>query len=179
MAVGLGWWSLLINEFERESQAVAALHNKGLDVSWCCGGPVWLVKLVGPGNLRPIHHVVSIRRHIYEDENGMAGDEADVSSVVDSDLDYVRKWSRLQQLFLGHTRITDAGLKNVEGLRELDVLDLEGAPITDTGLAHLRDLPRLRFLVLDSTRVTGAGLRHLTGLPHLQETLPLQHADYG
>ncbi len=169
IAMGLAWWWLSINECKRESRAIAALRNKGLDVSWCCGGPVWLVKLVGRNRLRPFHHVVSVRRHIYEDESGMAGDEADVSSVGDSDVNYVRKWPHLKQLFLGHTRVTDAGLKNVEGLSELDVLDLKGTLVTDAGLAYLHDLPRLRFLILDSARVTGTGLRHLKGLPHLQD----------
>ena len=169
IAMGLAWWRLSINECERESQVIAALRNKGLDVSWCYGGPVWLFKFVGPNHLRRFHHVVSIRRHIHEDEEGMAGQEADVSSVVDSDLNYVHKWSHLTELFLGHTRITDAGLKNVEGLNELDVLDLEGTPITDAGLAYVHDLPRLRFLILDSTPVTDTGLRHLKGLPHLQD----------
>ena len=169
IALGLGWWRHSINEYERGSPAIAALCKKGLDVSWRCGGPVWLVKLVGPNNLRPLHHVVSVTRHINEDANGMAGDEADVSSVVDCDLKCLHEWSHLQELFLGHTRITDAALKNVEGRRELDVLDLADTQVTDAGLAHLHDLPKLRFLVLDGTQVTGAGLRCLKGLPHLQD----------
>jgi hypothetical protein len=169
IAIGLVWWRLSINKCERESRAIATLRNKGLDVSWCCGGPVWLVKLVGPNHLRPFHRVVSISRHIQEDAAGMAGQEANVSSVVDSDMSSLHEWSHLQQLFLGHTRITDAGLKNVEGLNNLEVLDLEGTLVTDAGLGHLHDLRTLRFLVLDSTRVTDAGLPHLKRLPHLHD----------
>jgi hypothetical protein len=169
IAMGLGWWRHSINEYQRDSQATTVLRKKGLDVAWRYSGPVWLMKLVGQNHLRPLHYVVSVTRHLNEDANGMAGDEADVSSVVDSDLGRVHEWSRLQQLYLSNTRITDAGLKYVEGRRELDTLDLEGTQVTDAGLAHLHDLPKLRFLILNSTRITGKGLRHLKGLAHLQD----------
>jgi hypothetical protein len=168
MALGLGWWRNSMNVCERESQAIAALRNKGLDVSWRCGGPVWLVKLVGPKHMRPFHDVVSVNRHIIADAQDMFVGEADVSSVVNSDLDYVRKLPHLRQLSLDHTRITDEGLKNLKGLRELDYLGLEGTSITDAGLANLRDLPKLSVLALDDTEITGAGLLHLRALPCLR-----------
>ena len=51
IAMGLAWWQLSINEFDRESQVIVALRNKGLDVQWSSGGPVWLVQLVGRNHL--------------------------------------------------------------------------------------------------------------------------------
>jgi hypothetical protein len=64
-------------------------------------------------------------------------------------------------------RLTDAGLKHLEGLSRLEYLNLEWhRGITDAGLEHLRGLTSLRELNLAATGVTEAGVRKL------QESLP-------
>ena len=40
----------------------------------------------------------------------------------------------------GVTLVTDAGLKELEGLKELTVLDLRKTKVTETGLAYLREV---------------------------------------
>ncbi|HEV8070252.1 MAG TPA: protein kinase [Planctomycetaceae bacterium] len=64
--------------------------------------------------------------------------------------------------------VTDAGLDELTGLKNLDELFLSGTPITDAGLAHLQGLTGLKHLLLDGTQVTGAGLTNLRGLKDLQ-----------
>jgi serine/threonine protein kinase/Leucine-rich repeat (LRR) protein len=64
--------------------------------------------------------------------------------------------------------VTDAGLHELTGLKNLDELFLSGTPITDAGLAHLQGLTGLKHLLLDGTQVTGAGLTNLRGLKDLQ-----------
>jgi hypothetical protein len=44
---------------------------------------------------------------------------------------------------LAGTQITDAGLENLRGLKQLQGLDLGGTQITDAGLAHLKGLTQL------------------------------------
>jgi hypothetical protein len=46
----------------------------------------------------------------------------------------------LTQLNLRGTRVTDAGLANLEGLRNLDRLDLRETRVTASGIAALRAL---------------------------------------
>ena len=63
-------------------------------------------------------------------------------------------------------RLTDAGLKHIEGLVNLESLTISGQGITDAGLAHLKGLTSLQVLSLLGTQVT------LTGIIKLSEALP-------
>jgi Leucine-rich repeat (LRR) protein len=82
---------------------------------------------------------------------------------------------RLERLSLWHTKITDAGLPVLGRLSSLRALDIHGNPITDDGLAHLSNLNRLQLLNLRQTRVTGTGAKHLEPLRSLRY-LELSHA---
>jgi hypothetical protein len=69
-------------------------------------------------------------------------------------------------------RITDAGLKHLQGLTSLKELDVSGSTvsperrtITNAGLEYLRDLEKLN---LGRTEVTDEGLRHLIPLTGLR-----------
>jgi internalin A len=89
--------------------------------------------------------------------------------VGDEGIEHVRSLTRLRQLDVSNTRITDVGLGSLEGLVELEELDLHGTLITDAGLVHLGQMTKLRKLDLGYTCVTDAGLRHLKGLTGLRE----------
>jgi Leucine-rich repeat (LRR) protein len=71
-------------------------------------------------------------------------------------------------LALGNTRITDAGLKELAGLKNLRWLVLRDTQITDAGLKELAGLQNLQRLDLGFTRITDAGLKELAGLKNLQ-----------
>jgi hypothetical protein len=64
--------------------------------------------------------------------------------------------------------VTDAGLKELVGLKGLQSLSLGGTKVTDAGLKELAELKGLQRLELSSTKVTDAGLKELAGLKGLQ-----------
>ena len=75
---------------------------------------------------------------------------------------------QLAVLNLARTKVTDDGLKSVEGLSNLRKLHLENTKITDEGLAHLKGLTNLEYLNLYNTQVSDAGLKNLEGLKNLK-----------
>lgn len=77
--------------------------------------------------------------------------------------------TNLQWLDLGGTKVTDAGLAHVAGMKRLTRLHLERTAITDAGLACVSKLRHLEYLNLYSTAVSDAGLQHLRRLARLQK----------
>ena len=76
-----------------------------------------------------------------------------------------------EQLFwlnLGGTAVTDAGLKQLSGLKNLRRLHLEKTVVGDEGLSALKDLAELRYLNLYSTKVSDKGLAILANLKKLE-----------
>jgi hypothetical protein len=87
---------------------------------------------------------------------------------------------RIWGLDLRHTKVTDDGLRHLEGLSQIQQLALGNddprfrllvprpiSPITDAGLIHLKGLTRLMNLHLDGLPITDAGLDALKDLPTL------------
>jgi YHS domain-containing protein len=72
-------------------------------------------------------------------------------------------------LDLANSQISDAGLANLAGLKNLTRLHLENTGVGDAGLAHLKGLTNLEYLNLYNTQVTDAGLANLTGLKNLKK----------
>ena len=64
-------------------------------------------------------------------------------------------------LNLWDTGVTDAGLKDLAGLKSLQSLALGGTPVTDAGLKELAGLTSLQSLYLYDTKVTDAGVAEL------------------
>jgi len=62
------------------------------------------------------------------------------------------------------TKITDADLKELAGMKRLQVLNLSDSKITDAGLKELAGMKHLEALNLLYTKVTDAGLEELAGL---------------
>lgn len=89
--------------------------------------------------------------------------------VTDAGLAHMKGLKGLQSLDLYGSQATDAGLAGLQGLTSLQMLVLSGTQVTDAGLAHLQGLTHLRLLALDHTPVADAGLVHLRGLTALQE----------
>lgn len=76
-----------------------------------------------------------------------------VSATGDDDLKAVRNMTRLKELNLCYTNITDKGQEHLAGLSDLEELDLFGTAIQGDGLKHLRQLKKLKTLVCwDSVR---------------------------
>ena len=90
-------------------------------------------------------------------------------NVTDAGLKELAGLKSLQYLNLSATNVTDVGLKEFAGLKSLDALTLNGTKVTDAGLKELADFKSLQTLLLTGTQVTGrAGLKELAGLKSLQ-----------
>lgn len=89
--------------------------------------------------------------------------------VRDADLERISGLSRIAELELHRTRVTDEGLKVIATLPDLQLLKLSGLPISDDGLRHLLPLRKLRSLQLSQTRVSDAGLKTVAGFSDLEE----------
>jgi WD40 repeat protein len=86
---------------------------------------------------------------------------------VNRDLKLLQRFPHLRSLALTHTQITDVGLAELRGLRELSDLDLSANPIGNVALKWLEHLPALEKLNLDDTQVTDAGLDHIAAMKKL------------
>jgi hypothetical protein len=70
--------------------------------------------------------------------------------------------------------VTNAGLKNLDGLSKIESLDFwwENVAVDDAGLVHLEALPKLRRLEFRMTAITDKGLERLAEkLPQLESLL--------
>ena len=67
------------------------------------------------------------------------------------------KTAALRDLDLRKTSITDDGLANLKGMKELRKLTLFGTKISDAGMEHLLGLSKLETLLLSGSEVTEAG----------------------
>jgi Leucine Rich repeat len=86
------------------------------------------------------------------------------SRVNDADLTKLNGLKDLTHLDLNWTEITDAGLARLSAVLNLKRLFLHRAPITDAGLAQLKKFPKLERLHLGFTRITDDGLAELERL---------------
>jgi len=87
--------------------------------------------------------------------HGQAALDLTATWTTDSDLAAVAGNARLEKLSLAQTRVTDAGLERLRGLRSLRELDLYFAEFfTDDGIAALQGLTKLERLNLRGTKVT-------------------------
>ena len=71
--------------------------------------------------------------------------------------------------FYPSLELTNAHLKQLEGLPSLRVLGLQQTQVTDAGLEQLRSLTALEHINLSATQATDTGLDHLRGLKALKE----------
>jgi internalin A len=92
----------------------------------------------------------------------------DTTKVTDDGLAVLTRLPNLGLLYVSGLRITDAGLERLATLKKLQVLSLEGTDVTDEGLASLRELTDLRLLYLGTTKITDNGIAQLAALKSLE-----------
>lgn len=84
------------------------------------------------------------------------------TQVTDAGLGELRKFPNLKVLYLHNTRVSDKGLEILQRLSKLERLNLRGCVrVTNSGLVHLKELP-LTWLDIQATKVTNEGLVHLS-----------------
>jgi hypothetical protein len=88
--------------------------------------------------------------------------------LTDAGLKELQALKNLRGLYLFYAPVTDAGLKELAALKELQALDLSNTRVTDAGLKELARLKNLQALNLGPTKVTDAGLKALAGLKSLR-----------
>jgi hypothetical protein len=74
--------------------------------------------------------------------------------IGDAQIATIGRLTKLEDLNLWGTAITDQGLRNLSGLTELRVLNLGATPVTDAGLEALKVLKKLKYVTLGMTRVS-------------------------
>lgn len=84
------------------------------------------------------------------------------TEVEDDDLVTVALFSRLQRLLLGATRVTDAGMRHLVGLKDLEYISLHGTEVSEQRRQQLR-------LLLSNCRVCPRGDFVTPGPPVLVE----------
>jgi hypothetical protein len=89
--------------------------------------------------------------------------------VGDEGLIQIKECKAVTHLWLGSTRVTDAGLAHLDGRTNLVLIDLLNTKVTDVGLAYLKGCRGLDSLAVSRTGVTDAGLAHLAGCKNLKE----------
>jgi hypothetical protein len=119
-------------------------------------GPDWLRGFLGEERLEPLASATVVV---------IGGPD-----VNDAALATVCHLTTLDELYVGDdSPISDAGLKQIGGLRRLRYLKLRSTPVTDAGLTHLKVLTALEHLDLGFTQVTDHGLIALSGIKNLKE----------
>ena len=83
------------------------------------------------------------------------------AKITDVGLRYLNGLTNLEVLTLTNTKTTDAALVHLKGLTSLQTLILSYTAITDEGLVHFKGLTKLQRLVLGRTQVTDAGVAEL------------------
>ncbi len=91
------------------------------------------------------------------------------SQITDQQVDELSKIApQVYDLNLAGTKVSDEGLKALEGMTNLHRLHLEKTAVTDAGLAHLKNLGSLEYLNLYHTEVSDAGVEQLRPLKKLK-----------
>jgi len=85
-----------------------------------------------------------------------------------ADLAPIAKLTRLHDLDLHGTAITDESISDLAALTALRRLDLQGTNISDAAIATLERLPKLESLNLYRTKISNDGLARLAKLPALR-----------
>lgn len=75
---------------------------------------------------------------------------------------------RMSEMNLGRSKVTDAGLSTVAGMKNLKKLHLPNTAVTDAGIESLLGLENLEYLNLFNTKVTDAGIAKLEKLAKLK-----------
>jgi hypothetical protein len=89
------------------------------------------------------------------------------STISDAGVNELTGLKQLQILDLSQTDLTDRGVQGLEGMTDLEILKLSKTKITDAGLKSLGKLKNLRTLGLSQNQIGDAGLKALRGLEKL------------
>jgi len=130
-----------------------------------------LSRMVRHGNLKRVYASDSsitdeAARTVLESE-AIEDANFNFTGLTDACLSFHPK-SRLMDLQLAGTTVSDVGVKEIAKLRRLSVLDLMYTQITDESCRYLSSVSTLRRVLLDSGGITDQGAEYLKSLRHLE-----------
>jgi len=167
---------------QRADQFVAEVEGLGGHVWPLVAGPEWQI-WKRPEDREPLCYLWTRIHTVTLDE----------IAVEETWWPKLRRFPEIRRLFLTRTSLTDQGLLQLNGLRNLRwleaidtritgpglaalqdahgllYLDLSGCPLADEGLQHLAGAQELFTLCLNDTNVTDAGMVHIKQLHGLAE----------
>jgi len=189
-------WCVPIHiHYRRQMQAIAVVEQLGGSVYVRYDAPEWLQRLepdvafggiegIGPNWFRGllpakkiVDHFLVVETvhaddgpgaHIVSDYSGQHRDVYPIK-VTDDDLACIARFTRLENLYLRHMPISDAGLKHLRDLRHIRQLYLSFTDITDDSAEILAGFEKLERLRLVGTRISDVGIAKLSTLRHLEE----------
>ncbi|GAA5096492.1 hypothetical protein GCM10023210_30310 [Chryseobacterium ginsengisoli] len=102
------------------------------------------------------------------------------SNLNDEGLAHVSNCSKIENLNLQDTEITNDGIKYLKNLKFLQYLRLKGnSQLTDECISHLLELENLLNLQIQETSITEDGLKKLTALKYMENiTIQVQSNNY-
>jgi hypothetical protein len=169
----------------RERVAVAAIRKLGGQVFYVHEkegsgpnkppGPEWLRRLLGDDFFADLAEVLLDDPNVEDDD--LAPLEALTSltqvslqgcSVTGAGVRHIQGCKDLVFINLCNTLVTDADVSQLNRFTDLKSLLLASTGVSDAGLLHLKSLKKLNCLALDETAVTNAGLDQLKALANLE-----------
>ncbi len=84
------------------------------------------------------------------------------TKIKDADLAHLAGMKNLARLMLSKTEVTDAALLNLKSNLALEQLNLYSTMVTDAGMTHLEPLKALKKVYVWESKVTEAGAKQLT-----------------
>lgn len=150
LSVPLAWLAYERNKVRKREAAIAAIERLNGNVHFDDSQPfrpAWMGPLLGDNSTSEVA-IVELQ---FSD------------SLTDDDMANVAGFTRLRDLNLSHSRVSDAALTNLEWI------SLDDTQVSDAGLVQLAALPKLEWLELKNTRVTAQGFKKLqTALPNVR-----------
>jgi Leucine-rich repeat (LRR) protein len=87
-------------------------------------------------------------------------------NIGDGAMAAIKDWTKLRELNLHGTKITDAGISLLSHV-PLESIDVGFSLFTDNGMDRLAAIPTLRRIAVGGNKITDVGLSALRTLPHL------------
>src|SRR3989304_1208193 len=149
LAAAFAWVGWRIEYCRRQWHVRDRVEAFGGEVLLERGLPKWLADILGE---ETSNVVVGVYMPQHTDDNAMAE---------------LQGLTRLRELVIRNTLVTDLGLAYVREFTQLEVLDASDTQITTTGLQYIKGCRRLRELALDGPSVSVVHMRGRNTLEQL------------
>lgn len=120
----------------------------------------WLASINYKKTVQEVPEMKRLKLQMYGSFNGVSTQQL----ISNDNMRHIKVLTKLEELTLPRWT-NDNGLSNVAGLTRMKNLNVTISNITDAGMAHLKNLNALEVVVLHGTKISGKGLQYLQGKP--------------